>query len=573
MAIKQINRYCGIIAKKPLNQDVKQAPWFSFSTKLSDNITLFSSEPVLDNFIFDGNISGLEDQNFNSKNIQNYDGNWSFFTLEGHEIILSRDRIGVRAMYYFETDEVFCFGNEIKSLLSTGLIDFQISSSAAFQFLFYDENEVLGNNLFLGIQELSPSHYLKYDLKSHTHFSAPYYQFNEDRVVSEDLDLCSEGIKDNLVKIIKEHTKDSGNTGSFLSGGIDSSCIAASIFINKKEDQIPFLTAMSGDSEMDEIQYAGKVAQHFKLSKWNQIVSGNIVDEMEEMHYAMELPTASLGSFLQYELCRFAGRNGINYLLDGTGADSLYAGHHYYHAVYWNSLLRSFKISKAASEGVKTENVDSWFKYWIKNLLKYYYIPQFSARSKYKIAIRNNPLLKNLNPDFINDNDEIIKRKSHTSLKDLNSFLAQSFFGGSVKNLLRFPDRFGKYFGVANISVFAENRALYETAFDIPDHMKIRNGQLKFILRKAFHEFLPLEILERNDKKGLVAPNNRWLKENKDYFLSYIDRDLDEFFDVEKMKDALSAQINDMDNQENYKVFKFLSFAIWKKVYSAKYRM
>ncbi len=265
---------------------------------------------------------------------------------------------------------------------------------------------------------------------------------------------------------------------------------------------------------------------------------------------------------------RFCKHQGFKEVLDGTGADALYAGHSFYNAIYWNELVRKGQlltsVKAALSSGVSKNN----FKFYWKNVLKYYYIPRFSLAGKLKFYYRNNPLLDGLNKDFVRDHYAVLEKKPTLNLKKMNAFLANDFFGGGVEDLLRFNDRIGKYFGVMNRSIFAEFPSIYNYALRISSDLKFKNGYSKYILRNAFADVLPAEVLQRKDKMGLVAPNNHWMKKHKELFLSYFTDDLSPYFDVEKMKGLVAKAIDDAPSQENYKIFRFISFAIWYKVMS-----
>ena len=82
---------------------------------------------------------------------------------------------------------------------------------------------------------------------------------------------------------------------------------------------------------------------------------------------------------------------------------------------------------------------------------------------------------------------------------------------------------------------------------------------------------MPENIINRKDKMGLVAPNNPWLVQHKQFFLDYFTEDLNTYFDVPKIKKAIGEEIDQLTPQENYKLFKFVSFAVWHKVFKQKY--
>ncbi len=569
MALKQLNRFCGFLNKSREIDSFPSHPSLSFTRRISKKMCVYSSVESTGDFVFDGLIYDPEVNHFDRSRVSSYTGNWAFAQVREDELYLTRDRLGVRAIYYYEDDSYFCFANELKSLLGLPFVNFEVSSSAAFRFLFLNQNDVLEDNLFKGIKELRPGCRLTYNLISHEVYEEFEYQYASPSRIITDEDEASFLISTAINKSVAKLTSLS-NVGSLLSGGIDSSVIASAVAIIERQEKMPFITAFSNDESVDELPFAEAVVRRLELQNWNQIQASNIEKEVESMHLAMDLPTFSAGSYLQYELMRFAGFRGIEVLLDGTGADALFAGHNYYRAVNWNALLRKGRMKSLMSE-VSTYQDGFWLKYYLKNIIKYHYLPKSKPKTRYRMALRNNPLLAMLEPDLINENDELLNIRTAHEIEDLNKFLEQEFFSGSVRKLLRFPDRFGKYFGVMNASVYAESPDIIDAAFSIDSSLKIKNGQLKYLLRHAYRAYLPEEVLNRRDKKGLLAPNNRWLKENKELFLSYFDQDLSAFFDMRNIKSTLATAIDDLGSQEDYKLFKFFSFAIWHKVFKEKH--
>ncbi|GLR18286.1 asparagine synthetase B family protein [Portibacter lacus] len=551
MPIKQQNRYSGVIFK---NQ-VEVAALSNQFSKINDHFYLQSNEAIA----FDGYIPG--EDSFSHAHIDRYNGSWSVCEILENELILSRDRIGVRSIYYWEDENHFAFANEIKGLLQFPFVPFKVSKQGAHEFFFSGKT----SGLIEGVHELGAGEMLTFSFSSLTYSTKSYFNRAENTPSEESIEEISEQIRDRISKVIQQIEADSAELGAFLSGGIDSSVIAATLALNEKQDRIPFITAMTSDESLNEVEYAEEVVKKLGITEWHQVVAQNIESEIENLHVAMELPTTSLGSFLQYEMMRFCKYKGINEVLDGTGADALFAGHYYHLAIYWNSLIRKGKVSAFVQQMTESKLGENSMKFYIKNLLKYHYFPRVNPQNKRKLDVKINPLLLGLNSDLL---DLEVASTLPGSMKNLNSFLAYEFYDGAVANLLRFNDRIGRHFGVMNHSIFSEYSQIFEYALAIPQELKIKNGFSKYVLRNAYSDILPQEVLRRKDKMGLVAPNNYWMKKHKDLLLSYFTEDLSPFFDVEKMKKLLGEAIDESDAQENYKIFKFISFAIWHKVMS-----
>lgn len=548
MPLKQQNSFCGVVLKQGNVSDIKATNF----TKVTGNFYVQSEKDLL----FDGYIPGIS--SFNHDNISFYSGSWAVCEFKEDAIKLSRDRVGTRSIYYINTNSFFAFANNLKSLFTIPFVKFEISHKGAFDFFFNTKTSELVHD----VQELRPGQILQFDLASNLLDILTFYNYEADSSVKNEDQIIAE-LQSALQDCIKETIADSSGLASLLSGGLDSSVIAA---VANGIGSIPYISGVSNREGIDETPYAQEIVRQLGIKEWHQVVSKNIDQEIENLHSAMELPTTSLGSFLQYDIMRFCSYKGITDVFDGTGADALFAGHNFYQAFYWNELLRKGKISKFLTAGASAQLGVFWPKYYAKNMLKYYYLPRFSIQSQLKFAYRNNPLLGALNPDFVENQKKQLGLRPETDLKTLNGRLKYDFFNGGVTELLRFPDRMGKAFGVMNHSIYAMYPSIYELALSISSDNKIALGYQKYILRKAYEKQLPLKILSRKDKVGLAAPNNFWMREYKDLFLSYIDDSMADFYQVEKMRDLISSSIDLSGDVENYKVFKFISFAVWSKV-------
>ncbi|WP_235298266.1 asparagine synthase-related protein [Portibacter marinus] len=532
-----MNRFCGIVLKRP-----------AFEQRLPRSFQMMAPTYY---------VESEHEEVFDGFQLGHY-GSWAAASLKGEVLTLSRDRIGIRTIYYVDHDDYFCFSNAISSLKKLPFLKLEASKEGAFAFFFHGRTD----GMFAGVQELKAGAYLKYNLNT-----LEYEIHGAEKISIESLDVSLEeasiqtrNLINQSVQTVLEHVD---QPAAFLSGGIDSSVIASAVISSGRS--IPYLTAMTGIDALDEVAYAQDVVGQLEISEWHQIQVGNVEQELINLHHAMELPTTSLGSFMQYELMRFCQFKGIRNVLDGTGADALYGGHNYYNAIYWNELILQKKFSKLRTELKHYYMKGHWLKYYAKNLMLYYYIPRFRMASKLKFHLKNNPLLKSLNRDFIYEQASSLDKKPEINLRNLNTFLKNDFFDGAVTELLRFTDRIGKYFGVMSQPIFCQSPELYQHALGIPSQYKVHQGLTKFVLRNAYKEYLPKSVLTRRNKMGLVAPNNKWMKDHKEFLLSFITPDLDEYFQVEQMKSQLSEEIEGAGMQENYKAFRFLSFALWHK--------
>ncbi len=531
-----------------------------FSGIVLKNVSIKEDIPPEYHLIQDAVYMKSEFQDFFDGYKKNGIGAWSSCQVAANNLTLSRDRVGSRTVYYLDHTDYFCFANSIRDLANLPFVDLRPSHSGALRFFLSGRTE----GMIEALNEVPPGGNLLFDFASKNFKLATADDF-ADKEWGRDPDSSIALIRRLTIETVEGVLKDCPDAAAFLSGGLDSSVIAASSRSTKGD--LPFITALSGIKEYDEVAYAQDVVGHLGIKEWHQIVVANIGREIEDLHLAMELPSTSMGSFMQYEMMRFCKYKGLKNVLDGTGADALFGGHNYYHAIYWNQLIRKREFGKLKGETKNFRFSSSWLMYYLRNMFLYYYIPRFSPSSKMKFYKRSNTLHAALQDALIDENSDLLLEKPSHNLKSLNDFLSYEFLDGGVRELLRFTDRIGKHFGVASHPIFVMNSDLYQAGLGMPANLKINSGVTKYALRRAFENDLPGSVLNRKDKMGLLAPNNLWMKECKDLLLSYITEDLSDFFQVSLMRDLLSHAIDDSSEVENYKVFRFFSFAIWHKVF------
>jgi asparagine synthase (glutamine-hydrolysing) len=127
------------------------------------------------------------------------------------------------------------------------------------------------------------------------------------------------------------------------------------------------------------------------------------------------------------------------------------------------------------------------------------------------------------------------------------------------------------HFSVESRTPFSDDKALMQLAFNIPSNYKIHEGTYKYILREAMKEFLPNEVYVRKDKMGYATPNNHFIYEIKDQVRDYFSQPvLEDFINTKKLLSQYETFFDARDKAENGRLFKFISFAVWMKVFEMK---
>ena len=203
--------------------------------------------------------------------------------------------------------------------------------------------------------------------------------------------------------------------------------------------------------------------------------------DIDDIIYNLEMPVASFSAFPLYSLARAASDHGIEVILSGEGADELFSG-------YTRHLILAHEHSLYDASAMQNYGP----------LLDYYF---GSPLDRYTRLITRRPGMEStvrpiIAPHF-NQFDDVIHAMGYTELKVL------------LPTILHMSHQMSSTFGVENRSPFLD-KLIIEYAFSIPSHLKIRDGQTKWIIRELAKQYLPEFVTERPGKMGLVFPYGKW---------------------------------------------------------------
>ena len=439
--------------------------------------------------------------------VQHFNGMWSFviYDAEQNTLFFSRDRFGIKPLYYTVNDEVFAFGSEIKQLL-----DFQENRKAndavLIEYLISGLEEHSETTFFEGIQKLTPGCNLIYNLKDHTWNISPYYELEK----LENVEGLSEAdsidrYAEKLSESVKLRMRSDVEVGTCLSGGMDSSAVtslSAELLRENSQRKIKSIHAKVEDKGLNESGFAQQVSNHCSTEMITvQPTMDDFLSHIDTVIETQEEPFGSPSIFLQYFVLKKAREMNCLVMLDGQGGDETLLGYErYYPAIIQKkkgiAKLRAFsRITKHS----KLSKLD---------LLKYYFY-----FTNHKLRVKR---LKQKHSYFRN---EVWERFDSTLLKEfsrryLDIFELQKFeiIRTQLPHLLKYEDKNSMAHSVETRLPFLDYKCV-ELALSINNDYKVKDGWSKFILRKAVEKKLPGEVVWRREKLGFNAPEARWLSE------------------------------------------------------------
>jgi asparagine synthase (glutamine-hydrolysing) len=486
--------------------------------------------------------------------LDKFNGMWSFciYDEEKQELFCSRDRFGVKPFYYTENENVFAFASEQKALVKGGLVTAEMNSKALHDYLVNGRMEQEENNFFEGIKELWPGYYLKYNLKNHSYTTDCYFKLEPDYDYSTDLQSNEElikEVKEKLTNAVHLRLRSDVSVGSCLSGGIDSSALAV---LMEQKDPIYLFTSVFKNESIDESKYADLVAKKVNsMHKTIEPTQEGLFKELETLVYSQDVPIWDTSTYAQYKVMELAKQNNIKVVLDGQGADELFAGYHHHFVAKWNYLLGYGNIIGFIRElNQSKKTIDSPFSLFIKEKIKKNY----------------NSYLKGIENYFESSYVNSYKVYNPTKyLERVNDQLAYDITTARLKAFLKCEDRCSMWHSVESRTPFSDDIELINLMFSINGNRKIQNGVSKYFLREAVKDKLPKEIYSRYDKKGFETPMDKWIGNSyKMIFDSMNQKDIP-FIKLDTLKQQFD--LGKAGTKEIKLLYKLYVLSLWKKTF------
>lgn len=406
-----------------------------------------------------------------------FNGMWAFAILDKvkNRLWLSRDRFGVKPLYFTISKDCFAFSSEISPL-------FKICPAAAnlaviTDYLASGLIDHTQETFFKQIFRLLPSHSMCVDLSNLKHTTQKYYEIAK----RENIDLLAL-----LQSSISLRLRSDVKVGACLSGGLDSSIItklASETLQVSDRGKFTAIHASTGIRGLDESDFAELVASNSGVSlKKITPTAQEYVNAIRTVIKIQQEPFSSPSVIMQYFVMEEAARQGCKVMLDGQAADETFLGYPIYkRPVAWASLI---------SIDIQT---------FLELLL---HSPKTVLAIAWKKLFPNRILRTNYRPKPPRD------ERSYTSVLALQM---DEIFSTHLQALLRYEDRNSMSHGIEARLPFMDYRVV-ELALSLPTNLKIRRNWQKWILRNISANYLPAAVCWRKDKMGFIAPTDNIVK-------------------------------------------------------------
>lgn len=508
--------------------------------------------------------------------VSHFNGMWAFVLYDADKQILfgSRDRLGVKPLYYYKNNELFVFASEQKALWASNLVKSEINSRAVFDYLALSHSEPEEEGFFKNIRSLKQGHNFTISTNNLIFNEYCYYDTRDIKEAKKNKSIEYEAdyLLNLLNDAIKIRTRADVEIGACLSGGIDSSFIVMLLdkYFNEKKTtyQPKVFTAIYPNYHCDEEKWAKNVVDLTQV-KWfkTQPTGKEFLTDISDLIYYADTPILTTSTYAQYRVMKEASEQGIKVLLDGQGADELFAGYDVFDNVFYNELFLRFKyliiIKELKSEGNGFSKLKNWIFSDLRVLLQK--TPSKISKFLYEKAVNE---LKYLNREFKQEYLNQYGKVHFPYGSNLNKVLKQYAGGEKLQVLLRLEDRMSMRFSVESRTPFADDLALINYGLSLPSDYKIKNGMRKFILREAGKNILPQTIKNRRDKIGFQTPEYEWLKSLKNEIPTLLESNIEEYVNTSLIKNDLIKVLDHPTSIKSSRLLRFVFLSQWRKVYN-----
>lgn len=454
------------------------------------------------------------------KCLQQFDGMFAFAIWDEKEeqLFAARDRFGEKPFYYYEDESHFIFGSEMKALWSIG-IEKVIDNKMLLNYLTLghvqncvDKEQTFYENIY----SLPPSHYLIFKpwKKQQSHISK-YWKLNKEKKIKINAEDAVEQFTNLLNKSIRRRLRSDVTVGSSLSGGLDSSTIAAAIIRLSRKDRpdLQTFSAVFSGFQNDESGYIDLFKQHAAVDNFQvQPSVDDLIKDFQKLCFHQEEPFQSSGIYAQYKVYEKAKEQNITVLLDGQGADEILAGYPKHIHWYLQEVLSRHRLGATQKERIAFRKNEQPFRWDLRNIIAAF-LPAHAAMRLEKKEYLKTIQHPDINSDFLHllkgREWEGIHKPIVTKLNDILHFNTQDM---GLEELLRFADRNSMAHG-REVRLPFLNHELVEFVFSLPSGLKMHDGWTKFLLRKAMDKKLPDEIVWRKNKVGFETPQQAWMED------------------------------------------------------------
>ncbi len=438
--------------------------------------------------------------------LSRFNGMWSFTIYDRRKgkLFISRDRIGVKPLYWWKNGGNLAIASEIKQFFSLPGFKKEINRKVLLSYLisgYENPPETFYEKVFA----FPPGHFAEIDLVN-PEIKPRKFWFPEKIVpVEQSYSEIAAQISRKFSDAVRLRLRSDVPVGGCLSGGLDSS----SIFIEmKKSSPGTTFSAFSScfdDPSVDEQHFMRLVVENTHSQHIRTFPSAeDLAADFDKFLFHHDEPVGSVSMYAQFRVMQSARENKVPVLLDGQGGDELFSGYWPAYMLLMNRYRKTGRYLKIFSE-ICSAALPGGNPIFISEIGRNF--REFRRRSYGVLPF-------SIRPELQSEIESMETLSWHKKALELppEEYRKAEIFKIHLPRLLKWEDRNSMAFSIESRVPFLDVN-LVELLLSVPPEMNMRRGWTKYLFRKAMSERLPDEICWRKDKKGFETPQEKWMND------------------------------------------------------------
>ncbi len=435
--------------------------------------------------------------------LSKFNGMWALILYDTQEkrLLISRDRFGIKPLYYYRDGSQLFLASEIKAILVGSQARFSINANIAIPYLTRGLLNCSEDTFFTGIREFPPASYQVIDLRKGCQVLPPTQRFwlhpFENGEQPQIGAVSPEQLRFLFLDSIALRLRSDVPVGVLLSGGLDSSSIVGGIARAGALENVTMFSMIVNDPMVSEEAFIDLMAQWGRVDTHKLNISNNpfaLLDRVSDGCWFNDEPAWGISDLAHMQLMELARSQGIKVILSGQGADEQLGGYNKFFYFWILILLKNGHIVDAA-----------------KTLL------QFALHSNKLYEFRADEAIRYVGKSWLASRTFIPPAHLHHDGIDIGfkeSYIEREWIDltkTSLPVLLHYEDRMSMSQSVEVRVPFLDYR-LVESLSRVHPSEKFDGGWTKSIFRKAIDGLVPRQIQYRRDKKGFAVPEDEWMR-------------------------------------------------------------
>lgn len=499
---------------------------------------------------------------------------FALWDLKKQKLFLVRDRVGMKPLSYFLDEKKLVFSSEIKAILTNPDVRVSSNDSVIADYLIKGKY-LYSDTFFEGIVHLPPGHYL--EASASRIKLTEYWDFKFEPRDNVPQNVQAADLASVIEQSVKSQLMSEVPVGSYLSGGIDSSSVAAAVAKHSTFHLKTFSAVFPGQDAFNEDEYQQEVVKRYSLDhNENRLTSTGFLEDLKKLIWHIEQPLAGI-TIGQFQMARFT-KQWVTVVLTGHGGDELFGGYpnhflgaamdcvkrSWYNPARWKELFGWIPVLRKELGWIKVAYNLILFAKPLPGLRKFI-IGIYERTLRRRIFSRR--FWKNrLTHQVIFD---LLKRSDAKTWVDRMLYVDIKLW---LHNILMVEDKESMAFSLEDRVPLLDNRIL-DLASSIPSEYKVRDFTLKWIVRKSQENNLPSSLLTHK-KMGFPQPVGEWIRSDE-----LADQVREIFADSilvkkkivsETYMNSLSRDHWDRNIDRSFEVWQILCVELWYRIFSPK---